>query len=507
MKYNIVDMIDSLIINNELGCLSVAQRFCLEKLMTTLIDEFEGLRIDGELPKLNSDTLYHVCKGINVDKIEIWLRNRKGQKFLLTIDNEKVTMVEALKCTDINGKSFIPSGFSLELDVKSSGRRYKLNTCYNDYFISVENDSNFGDVINIRIYDKNKIDYQGEFDSLDEKQVRINLEKGIVLERPKCKKLFEFPTEIKSILSYGQITAPYYLGKVYAAIYKQNHRTRDALVTQLRKYVDKRDKIYRLRDSEICWVEDMLDSKLDILEGLELDEVYSDVYPEEKNAFIVKNANGKRFKLTLLQQSLELFELPDNIKKSELHKFASRKNCYHNGFMLYYTPYDCSIKYVSGDDVVFVQANHIDIKGKRAGSNRRILGGVLYDVDLYTNTADMSFATDAFTSDCSMIVVERNKETGKRERIVMTESKMIESDYHKRFSLASNYAEGDIKGTKKPGLVVDLNYNPMFSLGKEPEEQIRVPNLMQRIGEAAREKYYMDLPSNHISDAVINIKK
>ncbi len=89
----------------------------------------------------------------------------------------------------------------------------------------------------------------------------------------------------------------------------------------------------------------------------------------------------------------------------------------------------------------------------------------------------------------------------------MTESKMIESDYHKRFSLASNYAEGDIKETKKPGLVVDLNYNPMFSLGKEPEEQIRVPNLMQRIGEAAREKYYMDLPSNHISDVVIKIKK
>ena len=61
MLFNIVDMIDSHIINNGLGSLSVNQRSCLQKLMTTLIDEIEGLRIDGTFPELNTDTFYHIC--------------------------------------------------------------------------------------------------------------------------------------------------------------------------------------------------------------------------------------------------------------------------------------------------------------------------------------------------------------------------------------------------------------------------------------------------------------
>ena len=506
MKYNIVDMIDSFIINNNLGCLSVCQKSCLQKMMTTLIEEFDGLRIDGKLPRLNSDTFYHKCEGINTDKIGIWLRNRKGQKFFLTISNEKITMVEAQKCTDMNGNFYsiqLPSGFSLELDVKSTGRCYKLNTSCNDYLISIEKDSDCKDAITIRIYDKSKIDNQGSIvglEPLDERQVEISLEKGAVLAYPHGRNLFEIPPKIKSVLSYGQIITPYYLGKVYAAVYKQNHRTRDTLVVQLKKYVDKKDKLYRLRDKEICWVEDTLDSKLEILEGLELDEDFSNVYPEERNTFIVKNAKGKRFKLSLLNQSLELFELPDSIKKHELHNFDSSIMCYHNAFMLRYTPTDCSIKYVSGDDVVFVNANHLDIKIKRDGLNP--IGEVIYDVDLYTNTADMDFPTGVFTSRCGMIVVEKDPETGKREEYVVKEPNMIESDYSGRFTLASNYAVGDIGGTKKPGLVVDLNRKPMFSLRNEPVEHIRVPKLMQRIGEAARNKYYMDFPGNHISDAV-----
>ena len=446
MLFNIVDMIDSHIINNGLGSLSVNQRSCLQKLMTTLIDEFEGLRIDGTFPELNTDTFYHICKGINTDKIEICLINKKRQNFLLTISNEKITMVEIKKYVGPDGKTYsrkLPSGFSLNLDVKSNGNQYKLNTCYNDYLISVENDSNYSSIHNIKIYDKNKIDKQGGItgiEPIEEKTVEIKLDKGTVLEYPQSKKLFEMPQSIKSILSYGKITVPYYLGKVYGAIYNQKHRNRDNLITQLKKYVEKKDKVYRLRDKEICWIKDMLDSKLDILAGLELDEDYSNKYSSEQNVFIVRNAKGKRFKLSLLDQCLELFELPESIKDYELSKFASRKNCYHNGFMLCYSPTDCSIKYVSDDDVVYVSANHLDIQGKRTGQNPQIMGGVIYDVDLYTNTADMSFPTDAFTSDYGMTVVERDEKTNKLERYFVPKHKMIESDYNGRFTLASNYA-------------------------------------------------------------------
>ena len=102
MRYNLEEIIDNYIrdITNDSIQLSSDQKECIRKLAATLIDEFDGLRLDREnLPEINSRNPFEGGNvpaddyQINTD-LTIILRNKKGTKFKLSINNENIVLFE-----------------------------------------------------------------------------------------------------------------------------------------------------------------------------------------------------------------------------------------------------------------------------------------------------------------------------------------------------------------------------------------------------------------------------
>ena len=64
------------------------------------------------------------------------------------------------------------------------------------------------------------------------------------------------------------------------------------------------------------------------------------------------------------------------------------------------------------------------------------------------------------------------------------------------------------KSKTKPakGDVVDISGNYMFSFNDEPEENIRVPALMQRVGLATQRLYYYNSLERFVEETVLKGK-
>lgn len=545
MRYNIEEIIDNYIrdITHNSIRLSSNQKECIRKLGATLIDEFDGLRLDREnFPDINSSNPFESGNvpaddyQINTD-LTIILRNRKGTKFKLSINNENIILFEIpedIVKSNSDEKQLLSlkddcsnDNFMVKMPISGFGHSFSLRLNYNNYVVVVEKENWY--YYDLKIFKK---DSDG-LSLIKQDKLEINenssTSKKVVNVLFKKQNLFEFPDIDELMVTQNELAKAYYLGKLYATYASLNSTKKDSstkkddgnmeitseakglsdsfhedndlnkkvdIVKQIDDFIEKRDKLFRIKNKNREFFKELAKSNIMILDGLHIDESLSGSFSDKENKFVLVNNQGKRFIINFDNEVLSLYEIPSDVKAWDICKFTENDSP-HNSFRICcpnqrFSSYDCAIRFVSGNDV-------IDVKGQRVKSGYK--GGFIpiYNVGIFTNTADVDTTIDNSNGGRRTVINPIDKEEWS-----VPVWRYIEEDYSERIVPAKVYQWNENeRRIDDPKQFVSINGRPLFKLEQEPGLDSNVFDLMYTIGLNTQKYYYSIHPNNYFDGALM----